>query len=120
MDISASLVKELRERTGSGLMECKKTLVETKGDINAAIELMRKSGMAKADKKAGRIAAEGIIVLSLSADGKKGAMVEVNCETDFVAKGDDFISFANHALERVLQDQPEDLDAYGDATDCER
>ena len=111
MEISASLVKELRERTGSGLMECKKTLVETNGDIDAAIELMRKSGMAKADKKAGRIAAEGIIVLCLSEDGKKGAMVEVNCETDFVAKGDDFVAFANQTLERVLNDQPEDLDA---------
>jgi len=111
MNISASLVKELRERTGSGLMECKKTLVETKGDIDAAIELMRKSGMAKADKKAGRIAAEGVIVLSLSDDAKKGAMVEVNCETDFVAKGDDFIAFANQTLDRVLKDQPDDLDA---------
>lgn len=110
MEISASLVKELRERTGSGLMECKKSLVEAKGDIEAAIELMRKSGMAKADKKAGRVAAEGIITLSLSNDGKKAAMVEVNCETDFVAKGDDFISFANEVLERALKDQPKDLD----------
>jgi len=111
MEISASLVKELRERTGSGLMECKKTLVETNGDIDAAIELMRKSGMAKADKKAGRIAAEGIIALCLSDDGKKGAMVEVNCETDFVAKGDDFIAFAGQILDRVLKDRPKDLDA---------
>jgi len=111
MEISASLVKELRERTGSGLMECKKTLVETQGDIDAAIELMRKSGLAKADKKAGRTAAEGIITLRLSDDGKKGAMVEVNCETDFVARGEDFIAFSNQILERILQDQPGDLDA---------
>jgi elongation factor Ts len=110
MDISASLVKELRERTGSGLMECKKTLVETHGDIDAAIELMRKSGLAKADKKAGRTAAEGIIALGLSDDGRHGAMVEVNCETDFVARGDDFIAFSNQILRRILQDQPADLD----------
>lgn len=116
MEISASLVKELRERTGSGLMECKKTLVETKGDIDAAIELMRKSGLAKADKKADRVAAEGIIALCLSEDGRKGAMVEINCETDFVAKGDDFIGFANQILERVLNDQPEDLDALMELT----
>jgi len=110
MEISAALVKELRERTGSGLMECKQTLVETQGDIDAAIELMRKSGMAKADKKAGRVAAEGVIVLSLSEDAKKGALVEVNCETDFVARGDDFIAFVNGVTEKVLQEQPEDLD----------
>ena len=111
MEISASLVKELRERTGSGLMECKKTLVETKGDIDAAIELMRKSGLAKADKKAGRIAAEGIIALCISDDGKKGAMVEVNCETDFVAKGDAFVAFVNQVLDRIIKSQPKDLDA---------
>lgn len=111
MEISASLVKELRERTGSGLMECKKTLVETHGDIDAAIELMRKSGLAKADKKAGRTAAEGIITLGLSDDGKNGALVEVNCETDFVAKGDDFMAFANQILERVLKDNPDNIDS---------
>jgi len=102
MAITASLVKELRERTGSGMMECKKALVETGGDIEAAIEMMRKSGKAKAAKKAGRTAAEGIIIIKFSDDGKRGAMVEVNCETDFVAKDDNFTSFVNAIAERVL------------------
>jgi elongation factor Ts len=102
MAITASLVKELRERTGSGMMECKKALVETGGDIEAAIELMRKSGQAKAAKKAGRTAAEGIIVIKFSADGRTAAMVEVNCETDFVAKDDNFNSFADAVGERAL------------------
>ena len=105
MAITASLVKELRERTGSGMMECKKALVETDGDIEAAIELMRKSGQAKAAKKAGRTAAEGIIVISFSDDRKKAAMVEVNCETDFVAKDENFTSFANAVAERVLNSE---------------
>jgi len=102
MAITAALVKELRERTGAGMMECKKTLVETDGDIDAAIELMRKSGMAKADKKAGRVAAEGTIAMARSADGKQAVLVEVNCETDFVAKGDDFTAFASKVAERAL------------------
>ncbi len=95
MAITAALVKELRERTGSGMMECKKTLVETNGDIEAAIELMRKNGLAKADKKADRIAAEGAIIVARSDDGKQAVLVEVNCETDFVAKGDAFQDFSN-------------------------
>lgn len=94
MEITASLVKELRERTGSGMMECKKSLVETNGDIEAAVELMRKTGLAKADKKADRIAAEGAVVAARSADGKQAVLVEVNCETDFVAKGDAFKEFS--------------------------
>jgi elongation factor Ts len=102
MAITASLVKELRERTGSGMMECKKALVETDGDIEAAIEMMRKSGKAKAAKKAGRTAADGIIVIKFNDDRKKAAMVEVNCETDFVAKDDNFTSFADAVAERVL------------------
>ncbi len=102
MAITASLVKELRERTGSGMMECKKALVETNGDIEAAIEMMRKSGQAKAAKKAGRTAAEGIVVIKFSDDGKQAAMVEVNCETDFVAKDENFTSFADAVAERVL------------------
>jgi elongation factor Ts len=102
MAITASLVKELRERTGSGMMECKKALVETDGDIEAAIELMRKSGQAKAAKRAGRTAAEGVIVIKFSDDGKKAAMVEVNSETDFVAKDANFTSFADAVAERVL------------------
>jgi len=111
MAITAALVKELRERTGAGMMECKKALVETNGDIEGAIELMRKTGLAKADKKAGRIAAEGLIVFKASDDGKRAVMVEVNCETDFVTKGDDFVNFANRVAETALKEQPADIDA---------
>ncbi|MES9830163.1 MAG: translation elongation factor Ts [Candidatus Thiodiazotropha sp.] len=109
MAITASLVKELRERTGAGMMECKKALVETSGDIDAAIEQMRKSGQAKAAKKAGRIAAEGVIVISFSEDCGQAAMVEVNCETDFVAKDDNFTSFAKAVAERVLAGGADDV-----------
>jgi elongation factor Ts len=111
MTISASLVKELRERTGAGMMECKKALVETGGDIEAAVEHMRKQGLAKADKKAGRIAAEGLVVISTSPDEKTAALLEVNCETDFVAGGDDFRSFAQRVGRLVLETRPADLDA---------
>ncbi|MGC9457291.1 MAG: translation elongation factor Ts [Halothiobacillaceae bacterium] len=111
MSISASMVKELRERTGSGMMECKKALVETGGDIDAAIELMRKTGLAKADKKAGRVAAEGQIVISMSDDGRTAAIVEVNSETDFVSKGDDFSAFANDVAAAVVAENPADLEA---------
>ena len=111
MAITAALVKELRERTGAGMMECKKALVETDGDIEKAIENMRKSGQAKAAKKAGRIAAEGVIVIHASEDGKKVAMAEVNCETDFVAKDENFLSFANAVAERVLESDVEDVEA---------
>ena len=86
MNITADAVKQLRERTGAGMMECKKALVETKGDLDAAAELMRKQGLAKADKKAARIAAEGVIAIEKAPDGRAAAMVEVNCETDFVAR----------------------------------
>ncbi len=111
MTITAALVKELRERTGSGMMECKKALVETNGDLEAAIDLMRKSGLAKAGKKAGRTAAEGIIVMELADDGSSGAMVEVNCETDFVAKGDDFQDYARRVIQRILAARPADVAA---------
>jgi elongation factor Ts len=111
MEITAALVKELRERTGSGLMECKKALVETQGDIEAAIEAMRKSGLVKASKKAGRVAAEGIVVMSLSDDGRRGSLLEVNCETDFVAKGDDFVNFANRVAARVAAAEPADIES---------
>ena len=94
MSVTAEAVKALRERTGAGMMECKKALVETNGDLEAAAEIMRKSGLAKADKKAGRVAAEGVIVIERSADAKQAAVVEVNSETDFVARQDDFQSFA--------------------------
>lgn len=111
MAITAAQVKELRERTGSGMMECKKALVEVDGDIEAAVEMMRKSGMAKADKKAGRVAAEGVAMVEIAADGKSAAMVEVNCETDFVSGGDDFKGFANAIAMQVLNGNPADIDA---------
>ncbi len=111
MAITASLVKELRERTGAGMMECKKALTETNGDIEAAIENMRKSGQAKAAKKAGRTAADGVIVVARSGDGRRAVMVEVNCETDFVAKDDNFRSFADAVAERVLNSDAADVAA---------
>lgn len=102
INISAAMVKELRERTSSGMMECKKALVEANGDMELAIENMRKSGLAKADKKSGRIAAEGIIGVQTSEDGKTVAIVDINCETDFVAKADDFVSFVKSVTEGLL------------------
>jgi elongation factor Ts len=108
--ISAALVKELRERTGSGMMECKKALQATDGDIEAAIEHLRKTGQAKAEKKAGRTAAEGLIVIRTSADAKAAAMLEVNCETDFVAKDENFQTFAHALADVVLQQRPANLD----------
>ncbi len=111
MAITASMVKELRERTGAGMMDCKKMLTETDGDMEAAIDLMRKSGAAKADKKAGRIAADGKVVITVSDDAKEASIVEVNCETDFVAKDESFINFANAVGARVLADKPADIEA---------
>ncbi len=108
-EITAALVKELRERTGAGMMECKKALREIGGDIEAAVELMRKAGQAKADKKASRIAAEGLIVLRRM--GEAAVLVEVNCETDFVTKNEDFRAFADAVAETVLRDGPPDLAA---------
>ena len=111
MAITAALVKELRERTGSGMMECKKALVESNGDIDVAIETMRKAGLAKADKKSDRVAAEGVIAIETSADCKNAVMLEVNSETDFVAKADDFINFVAHVGKVVLDKSPADVDA---------
>ena len=111
MAITASLVKELRERTGSGMMECKKALVETDGDIEAAAELMRKSGAAKADKKAGRVAADGAIKVTVSDDGKSAVILEINSETDFVAKDDNFEAFADNVLATVAQQKPASVEA---------
>jgi elongation factor Ts len=102
MNISADAVKQLRERTGAGMMECKKALVEANGDLDAAAENMRKTGLAKADKKASRVAAEGVVVIEKSADGKTGVLVEVNSETDFVARGDDFRGFAGEVAKVAL------------------
>jgi elongation factor Ts len=114
--ITASLVKELRERTGSGMMECKKALVETDGDIDAAAELMRKSGAAKADKKAGRVAADGAIKAMVSDDGKTAAILEINSETDFVAKDENFQAFADEVLATVAQQKPASVDALAAMT----
>lgn len=111
MTITASLVKDLRDRTGAGMMECKKALQETNGDIEAAVEHMRKTGMAKADKKAGRIAAEGMVAVESSEDGKHAVLVEVNSETDFVAKDDNFQNFAREVARVALEQAPADLDA---------
>jgi elongation factor Ts len=111
MEITASLVKELRERSGAGMMECKKALVEANGDLEAAAEAMRKSGLAKADKKAGRIAAEGVIAVERSADGLSVAVVEVNSETDFVAREKDFLAFAAAVARAALESRASDLEA---------
>jgi len=109
MQITASLVKELRERTGAGMMDCKKALQEVDGDIEVAIEEMRKSGAAKAAKKAGRIAAEGVI--SIKQDGKDITILETNCETDFVAKDENFLSFTNSVIDAVATENPDDVEA---------
>jgi len=111
MAITAAQVKELRERTGSGMMECKKALVECSGDLDQAVEFMRKKGLAKADKKADRVAAEGRVVARVSADGRSGVLVEVNSETDFVSGGDAFGSFAEQVADVVLEQAPSDLAA---------
>jgi len=114
MAISASLVKELRERTGAGMMECKRALQETDGDIEAAIEAMRKSGQAKAAKKAGRTAADGVVELRLAGDGSRGVMVEINSETDFVAKDQNFVGFAEAVGETALGSAAADVEALAE------
>lgn len=111
MAITAAMVKELRERTGAGMMECKKALVEADGDMEGAVEAMRTSGLAKADKKAGRIASEGIIVVDVADDGRTGVMVEINSETDFVAKNEAFTTFAAQVARRIRDGEPADVDA---------
>jgi len=116
MNISAAMVKELRERTGSGMMECKKALTEAGGDLEAAIELMRKAGLAKADKKSGRTAAEGCLAVKVSGDHKTGAIIEINSETDFVAKSDDFTGFASALGDCALGADITTLDALNACT----
>ena len=113
-EITASMVKELREATGLGMMECKKALSETNGDFKAAEELLRIKSGAKASKAASRVTAEGVVAAYISGDGKTGAVVEVNCETDFVAKNDDFIAFARNLAQTVTQKAPADVAALGD------
>ena len=111
MAITASMVKELREMTGAGMMDCKKALNETNGDMDAAVEFLRKNGQAKAEKKAGRIAAEGI-VKTVVKDDKVAAIVEVNSETDFVAKNDEFQGFVEAVVNQVVDSDAADMDAF--------
>ncbi|MFC3093145.1 elongation factor Ts [Alteromonas sediminis] len=113
MAVTAALVKELRERTGAGMLDCKKALVETDGDIELAIENMRKSGQAKAAKKAGRIAAEGVILTKV--DGNKATMLELNCETDFVARDEGFLAFGKQILDLAAANGFNDIDALNAA-----
>ncbi len=113
-EITAAMVKELRELTGLGMMECKKALSEADGDIKAAEDLLRIRSGAKASKAAGRVAAEGVVAASLSADGKTGALVEVNCETDFVGKNDDFVAFARDVAAVVAASGVTDVAALAD------
>jgi len=110
-DVTAGMVKELRELTGMGMMECKKALVEANGDIKAAEEQMRIKSGAKANKAASRVTAEGVVSSYIANDSKVGAVVEVNCETDFVAKNEDFVAFAQNAAETVAKNNPADIDA---------
>ncbi len=116
MAITASMVKELRTITGAGMMDCKKALSETDGNVEDAIEFLRKKGMAGADKKASRVAAEGIIAIAISDDNKKAIIAEVNCETDFVAKGDEFQGFANEIAAIALAKNTTDVEAVMNET----
>ncbi len=112
MAVTAQLVKELRDKTGAGMMDCKKALVETDGDIDQAIEVLKEKGLAKAEKKAGRIAAEGLVRVALSDDDKEAAIVEVNSETDFVAKNPEFIEFVENLAQLALEAPSTDMDAF--------
>ena len=112
MAITAALVKELRDRTGAGMMDCKKALVETNADLEAAIDLMRASGAAKAAKKAGRVASEGLVNVSVSDDNKYAAILEVNSETDFVTKGSAFIDFVDSLGRLALKNKPESVESF--------
>ena len=114
MSISASMVKELRERTGAGMMECKKALVDTGGDMDSAVDLLRKSGQAKADKKSGRVAADGRVVIK--ANGSTAAMIEINSETDFVAKDENFAAYADAVAAAVLDGGAADIEALSAST----
>lgn len=111
MAVTAAMVKQLREMTGAGMMDCKKALGETDGNMDDAVEFLRKKGMAGADKKAGRTAAEGVVAIAISDDKKKAAIVEANCETDFVAKGDEFKGFADEVAQIILNTGCVDVDA---------
>ena len=108
--ITASQVKDLREKTGAGMMDCKKVLTETDGDMEKAIELLRERGIAKAAKKSDRVAAEGLVTAFVSEDGKVGAVAEINAETDFVAKNEEFRTFANDIAKQVAVKAPKDVE----------
>ena len=110
MAISASMVKELREMTGAGMMDCKNALVETDGDMDKAVEFLREKGLAKAAKKAGRIAAEGLVRLAFSADHREAVVVEVNSETDFVSKNPEFVQFVEDVAAKALEQKNKDIE----------
>jgi len=112
MAVTASMVKELREMTGAGMMDCKKALVETDGDMDKAVELLREKGLAKAAKKAGRVAAMGLVKTAVAADGKAAAIVEVNSETDFVAKNEEFVNFVDTLAQMALDNDAADMEAF--------
>ena len=110
--VTAAMVKELREMTGAGMMDCKKALAATDGDMDKAVEFLREKGLAGAAKKAGRIAAEGMVVTTVSEDGKKAVVVEVNAETDFVAKNEKFRSYAADVAAQALNTSAKDMDSF--------
>lgn len=112
MGVTASMVKDLRERTGAGMMDCKKVLIDADGDMEKAIELLREKGLAKAAKKAGRVASEGLVKLAFSEDGKVAAVIEVNSETDFVAKNEEFVEFVDELAKLALTAEATELDAF--------
>lgn len=112
MTVTAGMVKELRERTGAGMMDCKNILVETEGNIEKSIELLREKGLAKAAKKAGRVASQGLVKLAFTADGKKAAAIEVNAETDFVAKNEEFVEFVTNLADMVLVSDVDNMEAF--------
>jgi elongation factor Ts len=114
MEITSELIKKLRDQTGAGMMDCKRALESTGGDMNAAVEYLRKKGAAVAQKRADRSAKEGAIVTRVSADGKTGVIVEVNCETDFVARSEDFVGFASAIAQAIEKEKPASLDRIAD------
>jgi elongation factor Ts len=111
VEISASMVKELREKSGAAMMDCKKALVEAAGDFEKAFEWLRQKGVAVASKKSSRVASEGLVVGQVSADGKSGVLVEVNCETDFVARNEEFVALAKRIGDLALKNKPANLEA---------
>ncbi len=121
MEISMDMIKELKEKTGAGIVDCKKTLTETGGDMDKAVEILRKKGLAKAEKKAGREAKEGTVLIRISPDNKKGMVIKLNCETDFVAKTEDFQNFANAAADLVFsKGYPFSIELPGDVEELRK